>query len=209
MIKIIKDFLPEQEAKAISTAIYNTPSNWWSYAYKHAGLEKPKYFTDTAFGTSERKKEDVLVTNSFQTGAFSYKFRRSTTHVPTCTCYECNFKKQYLEKEVKTLVSEVCGFKNPYIFESFTSVYSSGDFLNTHKDHNRGVAFIYQLTPNWLPEYGGALHILGNEPQVIYPEFNTLTLMQLENDGVPHFVSEVSERAPYARVAITGWYNES
>jgi len=50
------------------------------------------------------------------------------------------------------------------------------------------------------------LHVDG---KFIEPEFNSLTIMELPNGGLPHFVSEVTSSAPHQRIAISGWFNES
>lgn len=209
MIKVIENFLPHNEAVILSNNIYNTPSNWWTYAYRHNESKNVVNLGDNLFGQNRQRAEEEKIRKTFQAGNFAYKFRRSTSHIKDCSCYECTFNKEHLLKDVRDTVIKYSNLENPYIFETFISAYSPGDFLSTHTDENRGVAFIYNLTQNWLPEYGGCLHLLGEEPKVIYPKFNALVLMQLGDKGVPHFVSEVSSYAPHARVAVSGWYNES
>ena len=43
----------------------------------------------------------------------------------------------------------------------FLSKYLSGDFLSTHTDYveKRDIAFVYQLTKYWRPEYGGLFYL--------------------------------------------------
>jgi Rps23 Pro-64 3,4-dihydroxylase Tpa1-like proline 4-hydroxylase len=149
--------------------------------------------------------------DSFLAGSFTYKFKRSTKHTETCNCVECEFRKNTLESDdFKQFISQETSLKNPQLFESFVSVYESGDFLSMHTDVNRGVAFILNLTAGWRPEYGGMLHIkTDNEIKAIPPVYNSFVLLGLKNGaGIPHFVSEVSQYVPYPRIAISGWYNE-
>ena len=54
-----------------------------------------------------------------------------------------------------------------FVFDLFAARYSGGDFLLCHDDRlsNRRIAFVYNLTENWLPEEGGALEILETDGQ--------------------------------------------
>ena len=69
----------------------------------------------------------------------------------------------------------------------------------------RKAAFVFGLTPQWRPEWGGLL--LFHEPGQIeisglVPQFNTLDLF-----SVPRFhsVSQVTRAAPRRRYCVTGW----
>jgi SM-20-related protein len=92
--------------------------------------------------------------------------------------------------------------------------YRRNCFLTRHEDldkmSRRRVAFIFGFTRDWRTEWGGLLHMLDNERNIIdvfQPTFNTLTLFKVPRD---HFVSHV---VPYAgtdplhsRYTMTGWY---
>jgi len=73
------------------------------------------------------------------------------------------------------------------------------------KNSRRKAAFVFGLTPQWRPEWGGLL--LFHEPGEIeisgmVPQFNTLDLF-----SVPRFhsVSQVTRAAPRRRYCVTGW----
>lgn len=209
MLKIIKEFLPKEEALLLSKEIYDTPENWWSYAIKSD--DKLVYLNNTLRDSHSLKIVEQEAEKSLHLGKFSYKFKRSTTHVKGCNCYECNFKKEYLEIHIKEQVLKTTKWKNCELYESFVSAYGRGDYLGIHTDQHRGMAFILNLTTGWKPEYGGMLNILQEDGtfKSVFPEFNSLILFKIEKEGSPHFVSEVSKYAPCHRVAISGWYNES
>ena len=211
MIKIIENFLPKAQAESLSGQIYDTNESWWSYVYKYKGLKAPLHFNNTLRDRFRREEVEADFVKSFRQGDFTYKFKRSTPHVPNCTCFECKFKADTLHSpEFLSKISEEMDLQNPYLFESFISAYESGDFLNIHSDEKRGIAFILNLSQGWKPEYGGMLNIMQEDGsfKAIFPKFNSLILMKLGDEGTPHFVSEVSKYAPFARVAIGGWYNE-
>jgi hypothetical protein len=208
MIKIYEDFLPQELAEELHDEIYKTPDNWWTYAYKYFD-KKPVYMQHTLTGLNAKRKLDEAVERSFQEGNFSYKFKRSMKHVDTCKCYECKFN-DYLNNEFVEWLKNNTFLENPYKYESFVSIYDRGDFLSSHTDEQRGIAFIFNLTKNWKPEYGGMLHISRDEGiEVVYPKFNSLVIMELGDGGLSHYVSEVSQYATHQRIAISGWFNES
>ena len=66
-------------------------------------------------------------------------------------------------------------------------------------------------TKDWLPEYGGLLHFMDDEKEIIerveIPTFNTLTLFYLPpGKGKWHFVSHVAPGVPELRLSYTGWF---
>jgi Rps23 Pro-64 3,4-dihydroxylase Tpa1-like proline 4-hydroxylase len=211
MIKIFRDFLPEHQAEYLSNSIINTKEDWWSYAIKHSATEKVLYYKNNIQQREALLGVQPTINLSFVNGQFTYKFKRSTKHVDSCNCYECTFRQTYLEsKEFKDFISKEAEIENPKIYETFVSVYERGDFLSMHHDGKRGVAFIFNLTKNWLPEYGGLLNVVQEDGtyKAIVPEYNSLVLLtNLGETGTNHFVSEISAIAPRARLAISGWYN--
>lgn len=209
MLKIIRDFLPEEKALQLSNEIYDTPENWWSYAIKHN--DDLSYLKSSLRDFHAKNRLEKELQERLHEGKFSYKFKRSTKHVKNCNCYECVFTLEYLENILKNVILKETGWDDCFVSESFVSAYQPGDFLSMHTDENRGIAYILNLTSGWKPEYGGMLNVLQPDGtfKAIFPEFNSLVLMQIEEDGgTPHFVSEVSAYAPCHRVAFSGWYNE-
>ncbi len=87
--------------------------------------------------------------------------------------------------------------------------YDPGDFLHRHRDvqneKKRQVAYILNLTPRWLAEWGGLLGFLdedGHVAEAYTPAWNALNILNVEQ---LHYVSAVSAFAPTPRYSITGW----
>jgi SM-20-related protein len=89
--------------------------------------------------------------------------------------------------------------------------YSRGDFLTWHTDgpnRARKAAYVINLARDWREEWGGLLQFSDRQDpgqtvaESYVPVFNSLSLFR-----VPawHQVSRVSEAAPHARYAVTGW----
>lgn len=92
---------------------------------------------------------------------------------------------------------------------TFTSKYEAGDFLYTHTDKNNGrIAFVYQLTKDWLPGYGGLFMRMDNWINVdatVLPQFNQLTIFDVTGEGTPHIVTNVIPGLDKCRMAYSGW----
>lgn len=88
--------------------------------------------------------------------------------------------------------------------------YRQGHFLTTHDDlvagKNRIAAYVFSLTPDWQPEWGGQLQFIGERGHAVegwVPRFNVLNLVRVPQ---PHLVSCVTPLAgDAARYSITGW----
>lgn len=78
------------------------------------------------------------------------------------------------------------------------------DAVANAADANRQLAFVWHLTKNWRPEWGGALFWC---PRSVYvpPRFNTLVLFNVGPDTA-HFVTQVSPYAQGKRLTINGWW---
>lgn len=112
------------------------------------------------------------------------------------------------------LISTITG--NPLSSEKalcFASRYTADDFLALHDDGSnnnsspRRVAFVLNMTKDWLLHWGGNLVILNEEyDQIIeahIPKFNSLVLFDVP---LKHAVLPVSCFCQSERFAITGWY---
>ena len=87
--------------------------------------------------------------------------------------------------------------------------YLPGHFLTQHNDENleegRMYAYILGFTKDWNPDWGGLLHILDEDNNIVktmIPEYNSLSIFKVPKN---HFVSLVSPTAQKERIAITGW----
>ena len=95
----------------------------------------------------------------------------------------------------------------------FASRYTADDFLAIHDDGStdsavpRRVAFVLNMTKDWLIHWGGNLVILNEECDEVIethiPKFNSLVLFDVP---LKHAVLPVSCNCQSERFAITGWY---
>ncbi len=88
--------------------------------------------------------------------------------------------------------------------------FGPGQFLGVHNDlaptHDRRLAYVFQLTPNWHPDWGGALVFPAAESgrgEAFFPAFNSLHLFRVPQD---HYVDVVAPFAGGYRYAISGWF---
>jgi hypothetical protein len=86
-----------------------------------------------------------------------------------------------------------------------------GDFMKEHDDNNRNrrLALVLYLSPGWLTNRGGNLHIVGGGGRAwtVEPEYNSLVAFDTVA-GTAHFVEQVAESAgDERRVTIGGWYH--
>ncbi len=102
------------------------------------------------------------------------------------------------------------------IVETQITRYSAGSFLKEHTDHNnnpanqfqRYCAFVIGLTQSWSPDWGGTLHLDENDDgtyKSLTPKFNSINLFSVPRK---HYVSQVSNFCPQARLSVTGWLAE-
>ena len=159
-------------------------------------------------------KSDVIARDAFSKNIFSYSFRRTNNdHVEGCTCLECKFRQDVLSEEIVEFLHYITEFKVTKINELFASWYTDKDFLSPHADGINGIlGFVYNLSKNWRPEYGGNLHFMDKEnnniiQKINVPSFNTLTMFDLATSmGHMHYVSEVVPNIPVKRLAMAGWW---
>jgi len=97
----------------------------------------------------------------------------------------------------------------PVACEAQATRYRPGDLLTIHSDRDSNTrrlsAWVFNLTREWRPEWGGLLlfHDKDRLVEGIHPWFNSLSLFRVPMD---HSVSQVTPFAPRDRMAISGWF---
>lgn len=135
---------------------------------------------------------------------FSYRFSRTNWIQPLL--YEL-----WSSKIFTSAIEFITGQENLKWVQSstFTSKYEAGDFLYTHTDKDNGrIAFVYQLTKDWLPGYGGLFMRMNdwmNVDATVLPQFNQLTIFDVTGEGTPHVVTNVIPGLDKCRMAYSGW----
>ena len=106
-------------------------------------------------------------------------------------------------------VRDVTGFEDISFVDAQATKFDPGHFLGTHDDlaesKNRRAAYIFNLTREWSPDWGGYLQLLDDDGHIrkgLPPSFNVLNLIAVPQ---PHTVSFVSPFATVSRLSITGW----
>ncbi len=108
------------------------------------------------------------------------------------------------------LMRRLTGCERVVRMDLMAARYLPGHFLTLHDDvvpgEGREIAYVLNLTREWLPEWGGLLHVVAaNQRDVVRsftPEFNSMVLFRPPRW---HFVSQVASFARAPRYTLTGW----
>ena len=212
---VIDNYLKDEVAEDLYKFFnYEMPSEWWSIAtYPSENDDNVNYLKKISSNDIFITQARQVAEKSFGEGHFSYSFHRTLdNHYEKCGCTECKIREFLNEKDSHDLISKITDLKITGSNEVFAACYLPGYFLSPHQDHPNGiVGFVLHLTKDWKPQYGGLLHFLNDEGDVVEnvetPKFNSMTLFLLpENKGKLHFVSHVNPGCPEIRVSLTGWY---
>ncbi|MDX1404799.1 MAG: 2OG-Fe(II) oxygenase family protein [Woeseiaceae bacterium] len=113
------------------------------------------------------------------------------------------------DQEFLDFARKVTGFDDISFVDAQATRYRPGHFLTTHdddqQDKNRRAAYVFNFTPEWLPDWGGYLQLLDDEGHVrrgLRPAFNVLNLLAVPQR---HNVSIVAPFCTRSRLSITGW----
>ena len=213
----VDDFLSIDFINETKKELLNIPEDWWYISMRPTDERYEKENFRNFIGTTNNP--DFIIKNNFNLdhynkGNFAYRFKRTLdNHFENCYCIQCKFKEYFFKDEIKDKLANIVGCNKIKFEETFFSRYDNGDYLSIHHDKGNGdYAFIFQLTENWNPTFGGLLNFYDSDKQEIYktinPKFNSLTIFKIKNVPITdHFVSmNVSGRTRYA---FTGWFSVS
>ena len=133
-------------------------------------------------------------------------------HAATCTCLECQFLNWLGSDFMLFFIRSITGVEVSRTNEVVASRFTSNQFLSPHHDEGKGkIGFVYTLTKNWRPEWGGNLHFMEDDYstviKTIVPVFNRLTIFDIPSkNGVAHYVSHILPTVKSNRISITGWF---
>ena len=205
---VIDDFLTEDEAIKFEKYIVTMkPRDWNAVSFWNGTRAN---FPNTNANRVKINKTNKNAAMGFMKGKFSYSFFKTMNNKKR-PMYENFLKDKFRSNDFLGAINGITGERYSTVSDIFFSKYVKGSFLSSHCDKNNGrLAFVYNITRNWLPEFGGVLHIMNKErtsiDKSIVPTFNQLVIMNLPNgEGLPHYVSHVSVDRP--RFAVTGWLN--
>ena len=193
---------------------------WWGASTPQSNYN-PKIIPYYQCGMNDKEiaQRKKLATNTLCTGELCYRFDRLLKpHYDDCTCKVCKFTKLLHSKELLNVCKNFVDDDkigniplNPY----FTR-YNEEDFLSVHTDttsnfgETRKIAIIIHLAKDWKPWYGGNLVILDKEGEYIRetltPKFNSVCVMNVQHDALPHYVDPMIVGLWKKRYAISMWY---
>ena len=207
----VPNFIFRDHASQIYHFLNNgIPEHWWSTAV-HPGKEQ-KIFVLNGKHTQTIEDKKKFPLEEFGKAHFSYTFDRTiNNHYKNCTCYMCQFTQFIRTEDFLKNIAMITGENVTSNYTLFASRYTSGDYLSIHTDQGNGkIAFVYNLTAHWKPQYGGCLTMLEDDNYTIkktfVPGFNTLLMFKVKPGGTPHFVSHVAPGVNGKRLSITGWF---
>ena len=203
---IIKDFLPKQQAEELTDYIKTTED--WVSVYRVQNQAPLSNFKNNFTGIVAKRNFESNVVDAVCSGNFVYKQKRLKKQKLTNSLIQnviTTLNSQDLIEYLQALTD--LDYPIEVADNYFASIFDRGDFLSVHEDGDYALAFILNLSKDWRYEYGGCLTIFDEgSAKMILPEFNSLVILKLKQEGIKHFVTQVSTFAPDVRVAIGGWY---
>lgn len=208
---LVRDALQADVADQLLATLENDIP--WQMAYMEKGV--PCTFSRARLAAMPpaeweaiQKKITALGRTGFQFcyGHYSVSDRNHEQCLPAAFI---NAFSEYLRSDAfLQFAREVSGNDEICRLEILAARYQGGDFLMKHDDTQkpeRRVAFVFNLSRDWLADWGGLTHFLAPDESVVQtyvPTWNSLLLF-----SVPalHMVSSVMPFAPRPRYSVTGW----
>lgn len=203
---VIQDFLTTESATSMEQSLKNINENAWMVSM-HPYQSNMYTFYQNEQNLKFIEEGKISAQNGLANGEFSYLFcRNEGNHVQ-------DFIQFIKSENTIKLLSQIVQMDLKDPISIFASKYGPGCFLTTHTDTGRGtIAFVYNLTRDWRPQYGGCFQIVTWDykkvEKTIVPEFNTFVMFNVEGSGIPHQVTPVIPNAKFSRIAISGWLNK-
>ena len=204
---LLNKFLDERLAEDFYDLLINRKEwDFWSYP-SNLSDGGPLVLKNTKENEKKINKAKEIAIEHMKKGAFSYAFYNLDID---CKCKRgdceiCSFKETL--KNFFDDISKTFNKKNSFTFSIFK--YLEGNFLTRHRDKENGdMTFVFQLSKNWMPEYGGLLHFIEDETiwRTDVPQYNTMNVF-FAKKKYQHFVSHVSPNVDIPRITITGCVN--
>ena len=211
----IPHVLTEKSAKILHSCLSeDTP---WNYVFndgpKHYDLQPHQLEAMTA---DQLHTIQQAINNGAQNG-FQYAFK----NFPIYDLYQSGYLKDGVLKELfefinseifLSFIRDVSGISTIAYADAQATAFEGGHFLSDHSDDvdgkNRRLAYVLNMTPDWLPDWGGLLNFYddqGHVKRALKPTFNALNFFSVPQS---HAVSMVTPFAGGVRRSITGWLRE-
>lgn len=206
----IKDIFDSSFAILFYKTIIKIPSSAWNIV---CGVENTKYEKPLTKKNKKSNEDNARkARKTFGEDSFSYVFYRTMCDEKIRFLPEKTMRNLLMSPYFMDLIYKITNIKVTQLNQVFLSKYKSGNFLAPHSDINNGkIAFVFNFSVNWKPQYGGILHFLSEDRTNIIdsyvPMFNSMMIFEIPKDGIPHFVSHIAPNVKRSRYALTGWYS--
>ncbi|HAD97385.1 MAG TPA: hypothetical protein DCG19_08255 [Cryomorphaceae bacterium] len=215
-IVAIPDFMSPERADHIYQALQSIPEEQWfmsCFPIIESGEEKPRHLPLTPQNRLFIKYFRQIALNHYLAGQFAFRLLRSflKSSQPAIKI-ETQLHAHFSSERILSFVSNIIGQKLTGLYEAFLSNYEAGDFLTWHTDQPNGtIGFVYYLTQNWDPAWGGQLEFKALNAAGLYyshqPGYNELLLFSIGDlETIQHQVVKIADYASGNRLAYSGWF---
>ncbi|HSG88858.1 MAG TPA: 2OG-Fe(II) oxygenase family protein [Pseudomonadales bacterium] len=211
-VQVTAPFAPQDAERLHACLTQDVP---WGFAWYDEG---PRHLRAAELQAMPAQAQRALQTQIHERARDAYQYAYGT--YPMLDAYlqgwgEVPLLDGFLEAlnsaPVLDLVRGITGLERIVKADAQATRFGPGQFLRQHSDVSPAdqewlVAYVYNLTPYWQPDWGGYLQFLeasGDVRRGLMPRFNVLNLLAVPQ---AHLVSAVSAFAGAPRYAITGWF---
>jgi Rps23 Pro-64 3,4-dihydroxylase Tpa1-like proline 4-hydroxylase len=206
----INNFLTEQYAESIFKCLMQDV-NWGISCYVN---DEPRVFENTSdvdqLSMQVRKKlEKIKHEGDFQFIYNTYMMVTAYKEQRNPTLFLNRVLEWLNSQNTLNYFKQLTGNNSIIKMSAQATRYLPGHYLTQHIDiHSqeaRQYAYVMGFSKDWNPDWGGLLHILNKEGNIVktmIPEYNSLSIFKVPQN---HFVSVVTPLAQTQRLAITGW----
>ena len=205
----IADFLPERDACDL-LADLETRGDWLEVFHAGGSTYEMAACDYSAMEPEQRERLDGMV---WTEAAKGFQFRIRTVRVPDEIGERLpsdalhRFAQTMCASETLGRFAQLLDSPELNFADAQATAYSAGHFLNGHDDAVEGkgrvAAYVYSLTRDWSPDWGGHLIFPDGEGlSGLMPQFNTLRVFTVPR---LHSVTFVPPFVTATRYSITGW----
>lgn len=212
----INDLLGEEAVDELYHYL-NDRTDWWHMMNTDGGLVE---LSRSQRARMSKKRLAALDAEVHVIAQLGFQYRYEGLRVPDssngpggATGLLADFARLMSSAPMLQMLRTVTGATELAFTDGHATAYGPGDFLTGHDDDvpgkDRLAAYVFGLTPQWRPEWGGLLLFHGPRDATAFalaPRFNTLDLFAVPQR---HSVSMVTPAARYRRYAVTGWLRKA
>ncbi|MHB1954046.1 MAG: 2OG-Fe(II) oxygenase, partial [Sulfobacillus sp.] len=146
--------------------------------------------------------------SGFQYFYHHYRLLENRTTYPAPDHYLTKLVAFLTSPDFFVFIRQITGFESIAWISSSATLYKPLDFLTVHDDGLDGgklVAYVLNMTPEWQPDWGGALQFFDRDDHIeeaYLPTFNALNLFRVPKR---HSVNQVAAFGGL-RYSVSGWF---